>query len=163
MTLYLKNKIISFGGGSSVTDEDGKEIYNIKGKVFSLRKKKSILTPSGDLVYRVQNKLFNFFAHTAYIFDKDGNRIASVSTRPFNFKKDFIVRGLDESIIISGSFLSLSMDVCKGNEVLGTISREINFIKDAFKVSADEENMNLVLAFALAIDNIIDNARSQRR
>ncbi|MBO5287632.1 MAG: LURP-one-related family protein [Clostridia bacterium] len=163
MTLYFKNKFFSFGGGSAVKDESDKEFYIVKGKVFSARKKKRLCSLDGELIYRVQNKFFNFFKHSAFIFDKDGNKIATVSTKPFNFKKDFIVTGLKDNITISGSWLSFTMDIHRNGQVIGSITREIDLFRDSFKVTADEADMPLVIALVIAIDNIIDNKRNRNR
>ena len=38
MKVYIKNKIISWGGGSTVLDENKNEIYKVKGKVFSQKR-----------------------------------------------------------------------------------------------------------------------------
>jgi len=39
MRLIIKNKLISLGGDSIVTDENGKELYIVDGKVFTFSKK----------------------------------------------------------------------------------------------------------------------------
>lgn len=38
MKVYIKNKIFSFGGGSSVVNENQEPVYKVKGRVFSVTK-----------------------------------------------------------------------------------------------------------------------------
>lgn len=47
MKVYIKNKIISWGGGSTVLDENKNEIYKVKGKVFSPTRKNAFAICKG--------------------------------------------------------------------------------------------------------------------
>ena len=60
MQLFIKNKIVSVGGSSYVTDENGNRVYNVKGKVFSLTRKKEIKDLEGNTLFKVRNKLWFF-------------------------------------------------------------------------------------------------------
>ena len=83
MKLYLKNKIISVGNGSSIKDQHGKDFFRVNGKPFSKRKKKYLCDLSGKTLYRIQNKWFNFLKHTAYIFDASGKKVATIVKKAF--------------------------------------------------------------------------------
>ena len=52
MKVYIKNKILSWGGGSDVLGEDKQVLYKVKGKVFSPTRKKRI--------YDKKNAIFIF-------------------------------------------------------------------------------------------------------
>ena len=61
MKFCVKNKLLSLGGSSTVKDENGNDIFKVKGKVFSLTKKKKIYNMEGKLLYVVKNKLINWW------------------------------------------------------------------------------------------------------
>ena len=43
MKIYVKNKLVSLGGSSTVKDANGNDIIKVKGKFLSLTRKKKIL------------------------------------------------------------------------------------------------------------------------
>jgi len=55
MKFFVKNKVFSWGGGSKVYDETGKELFKVKGKVFSITRKKKIYSLDKELLYIVKN------------------------------------------------------------------------------------------------------------
>ena len=63
MKIFIKNKLISFGGSSTAVDESGNKVLKIKGKwvLFSPTKKKKIYDKNGKLLYIVRNKWFNWW------------------------------------------------------------------------------------------------------
>lgn len=42
MKVYIKNKLWSVGGGSSVVDENKNPVFQVKGRIFSITKVKYI-------------------------------------------------------------------------------------------------------------------------
>ena len=113
----------------------------------------------GNVLYTVRNKWFNWFVHSAYIYDANKNKIAKVKDKWFNVKREYIIEGYESEISIQGNFFSLTSEIIRNNEVIGTIRRQITFIQDAFEVEASEEDMPFVIALVIAIDNITDKKR----
>ncbi len=159
MKVYVKNKLFSIGGGSSVLNENKEPVYNVKGKWLSFTRKKRICDLDGNVLYTVRNKWFNWFVHSAYIYDANKNKIAKVKDKWFNVKREYIIEGYESEISIQGNFFSLTSEIIRNNEVIGTIRRQITFIQDAFEVEASEEDMPFVIALVIAIDNITDKKR----
>lgn len=48
MNFSVKNKIISLGGSSFVTDDNGDKMFRIKGRIFSPTHKKIICDTAGN-------------------------------------------------------------------------------------------------------------------
>lgn len=159
MKLYIKNKIFSLGGGSSVVDEQNKPVYTVKGKVFSPTRKKKICDLNGNVLYSVRNKWFNWFVHSAYVYDENKHKVARVKDKFFSVKGDFIVEGYQDEIKVDGKYLSFTSNIVKNGEVIGTIRRQITLIADAFELEANEEDMPFLIALIIAIDNIIDKKK----
>ena len=63
---FIKNKIISWGNGSSVTDETGKTVFEVKGKVFSITRKKFLCDAEGNRLFTVRNRWLNLFIRKAF-------------------------------------------------------------------------------------------------
>ncbi len=156
MKLYIKNKIFSLGEGSSVVDENKNPVYKVKGKIFSITRKKYICDLQDNEIYMVRNKWFNWFVHKAFIYDTDKNKIATVKDKFINVNKEYFVMGYKDEIKIDGNFFSLTCNILKNGNVIGTIRRQINLIADAFELEANEEDMPFLIALVIAIDNITD-------
>lgn len=159
MKVYIKNKIISWGGGSAVLDENKNEIYKVKGKVFSPTRKKRVCDMQGNVLYTVRNKWFNWFVHSAYVYDANKNKIARVKDKFFNIKPEFFVTGYQDEIKVEGSFLSFKSSIIRNGEVIGTIRRQAFTILDSFELEAKEEDIPFLIALVIAIDNIVDKMR----
>lgn len=159
MKVYIKNKIISWGGGSAVLDENKNEIYKVKGKVFSPTRKKRVCDMQGNVLYTVRNKWFNWFVHSAYVYDANKNKIARVKDKFFNIKPEFFVTGYQDEIKVEGSFLSFTSSIIRNGEVIGTIRRQAFTILDSFELEAKEEDIPFLIALVIAIDNIVDKMR----
>lgn len=68
MKVFIKNKIMSWGNGSSVTDETGKTVFEVKGKVFSItRKKISVRCGGKQAVYRPQQMAQPVYPQGVYL------------------------------------------------------------------------------------------------
>ncbi len=159
MKVYIKNKIFSWGGGSSVLDENKNPIFQVKGKVFSITRKKFLCDAEGNRLYTIRNKWLNFFVHKAYIYDREKNKIATVKDKFFTARQQYFVTGYPEEIKIDGKFFSLTAQILRNGEPVGTIRRQLTFIADAFELEAAEEDLPFLIALVIAIDNICDKRR----
>ena len=160
MKIILKNKI-SLRGSSSIKDETGKDVLTVKGKLFSITHKKRICTPDGKVLYIVRNKFFNWMFHSAYLCDAEGETIALLRSKPFS-KERFLLEGYQDnvSLVWSGDFNT--MDVLKNDEKIGTVHRNFFALLDTYEIEADEENIPLLVALVVGLDNITDrNARNR--
>lgn len=160
MKVYIKNKFWSWGGGSSVVNENKEPVFQVKGKVFSITRKKYLCDLDGNRLYTIRNKWFNWFIHKAFIYDSDNNKIATVKDKWFNIKNEYFIEDYKDEIKIDGQFFSLSSTILKNGEPIGTIRRRITFINDAFELEANEQDMPFLIALVIAIDNITDKKRT---
>ncbi len=156
MKVFIKNKIMSWGNGSSVTDETGKTVFEVKGKVFSITRKKFLCDAEGNRLFTVRNRWLNLFIHKAFIYDKDKKKIAAVKNKLFTARQEYYVLGCKDDIKIDGKFFSYTANILKNGEIAGTIRRQITLVADAFELEANEEDLAFFVSLVIAIDNICD-------
>lgn len=161
MKVVIKNKFFSLGGGSSVKDEFGNDVFVVKGRVFSPTRVKWVCDRQGNKLYKVRNRWFNFISGNAYIY-KDKEKIAKVHHPAFSIKK-FVVEGYGDQIVIDGDFFSLTSTITRNGVPIGIIRREITLVNDTFTLEANEEDMPFMIALVIAIDNITDEKAAQSR
>lgn len=157
MKVYVKNKMFSMHGNSTVKDENQNDVYAVKGKVFSFTNKKFICDLNGNTLYSVRNKLMTFFYHKVIMYDGNGNKIACIKHPPFS--KRFEVEGYKDSIVVDGDFFSLESRVTRNGLTIGTITRKIDWT-DTFCLEGNPPDMPFLIALVIAIDIITDKIRA---
>lgn len=161
MKLFIKNKVWSLRGSSTVKDENEQDVFIVKGKWLSITRVKRIKDTSGNLLYKVRNKWINFFSRSAYVSDGEGNRVAKVK-RKFGFKNDIIVEGYKDEISVQGEFFSWTLDIYRNGEPIGTIRRKFDLIDSFVLETSTEDDAAFMVALVIAIDNIFDNMTKTR-
>ncbi len=147
---------MSLGDSSTVVDENKNPLFKVKGKIFSITRKKKIKDMSGKTLYTVRNKWLNFFSHKAFIYDENKVKIATVKDKWINVKKEYFIEGMGDEIKIEGKFFSLTCQILKNGETIGTIRRKLDMWVDSFELEANEKDIPFLIALVIAIDNITD-------
>lgn len=160
MKIFVKNKFASLGGSSKVTDENGNDIFRVKGKLFSIRRKKKIYNMDKKLLYVVRNKFFNWWKHTSFIFNSEGMKIAKVANRAI--KGGYDVLGYTDEIAIDGWGLG-GYTILKNGQTVGAVKSNFMSLVDNFEVTIqDGEDPAFIVALIIAIDNIKDKSSKVR-
>lgn len=161
MIVTLKNKFFSLAGSSTVKDENGENVFKVKGKLllFSPTRKKKVFNMENQLLYVVRNKWFNWIVHKAYVFDQNKNKICTVK-KLVRVKQKYVLEDCEDEISIEGNIVGWNFKVMKNSEQIGSIQKQIG-MSDKFKIEASEENIPFIVALVVAIDNIRDKIRSR--
>ncbi len=167
MELIVKNKLISWGGSSTVTTTDGKEVYKVKGKVFSITKKKWVCDMEGNKLFLVRNKYWKFFKNKALIYDDEKNLVCMLVNNLFTIKKAFTVEKCASEIEISNQKISFGYNwpIIKDGKEIGSIGCDFKLVRfvDEFKINViDEKEAPFLIALAIALDNIRDKRRERK-
>ena len=161
MRVYIKNKLFSLHGNSTVKNDAGQDVFTVKGKLISPSRKKRICDLNGNVLYSVRTKLCKlpFTAYKAFVMDENKKKVARVK-KPFFTVKKYLVEGYKDEISINGEFLSLHSQIVRNGVVIGTITRQVTVVADAFCLEGAPEDMPFLIALVIAIDNIVDRMRS---
>lgn len=158
MRFWVKNKIMTLGGSSFVTDEQGNKLLKIKGKIFSPTNKKIVCDPSGNKLFVVRNKFWHFFRRSAFVIGADGEKLLKI-TKKF-WTNHFLVDNYDSEIVIDGTWTGWNLDVVREGKLAGKISRNLPLVRDSFQVDSAADEYNALLAsIVIAIDNIFDASK----
>ena len=161
MKLIVRNKFASLTGASVVEDENGNNLFKVKGKLklFSPTRKKKVYDMQGNKLYTIRNKYFNFIFHSAYIYNENGEKIAKLKQR-FSREASFMSEGEDFEDVykIGKNPEGRGRVIFRNDEIIGIWrNTRIHFV-DTFEVEYEkEENGSLIVALMIAIDNIGDN------
>lgn len=156
MKVFIKNKLLSLGGGSDVLDENKEPIFKVKGKIFSFTKKKKLYNMQGELLYTIRNKFWNIFSNKVYIKNSQGDRVATIKKNKWSWNKNYKILNTEDDLRIEGKFFSLESQIIKNEQLVATINRQFTIVTDAFSLEADEKDIAFYTAIVIALDNIVD-------
>ena len=156
MKVFIKNKLVSWGGGSDVTDINGAPVYRVKGRVFSIGRKKVMCDLQGNTLYIIRNRWLNPIRHKTYIKDADGNRVATVYSKAFDLTRLY-ADSTTGQYTVQGKFFSFSSTILRDGVPVGVLQRQFTVIADAFSLEASPEDMPFMTALVIALDNLSDN------
>ena len=156
MKVFIKNKLISWGGSSTVLNENQEPIFKVKGKIFTFTKKKRIYDMQGNLLYMVRNRFWNGFSHKVFIYDASGDRVGTIKKSKWSLNVKYQIEDTADEMSIDGKFFSLTSKIIKNGQPVATISREFTLLRDAFALEADEKDIPFYTAMVIAFDNLQD-------
>ena len=167
MKYIIKNKIISWGAGTTVKDEAGNDLYFVKGSVFTFTKKKFVRDMAKNDLYIVRNKFLFFLLPKVYICDKDGNKLLMLKKKnAFGFKQNFEVVPMSDKApnwSIMGDIIARNFSIVENGDPIGQVRKNFNLIKDSFWLETTDERAPLMIAFIIAIDNYYDKLQNEER
>ncbi len=153
MTLYMKQKVLSFKDRFYVKDGDGNNIYYIEEELFSLGKKLHIYDTDDNELAVVQKKLLSMLPK--YIVTVGGQEIAEIAKEFTFFKPSYKVKGPNWSV--DGDIWDYNYKIRRGFDSIAQISKAYFSFGDSYKIKIDEGiNPVMVLAVVLAIDCVLE-------
>ncbi len=153
MTLYMKQKVLSFKDRFYVKDGDGNNIYYIEEELFSLGKKLHIYDTDDNELAVVQKKLLSMLPK--YIVTVGGQEIAEIVKEFTFFKPSYKVKGPNWSV--DGDIWDYNYKIRRGFDSIAQISKAYFSFGDSYKIKIDEGiNPVMVLAVVLAIDCVLE-------
>lgn len=167
MKYIIKNKIFSWGAGTTVKDEAGNDLFFVKGAVFTFTKKKTVRDLNKNDLYIVKNKFFFFLLPKVFVCDKDGNKLLMLKKKKvFGLKQNFEVVPMSDQApnwTIMGDIIARNFAILENGDPIAHVRKNFNLIKDSFWLETTDERAPLLIAFVIAIDNYYDKLMQQER
>ncbi len=164
MKVIIKNKFLSITGKSTVKDEQGKDLFKVKGSFFNPKKTKKIKDLEGNTLYFVKNKIFTWLNKKVFIYDGEGELLGSIKRFNLSASNRYELEGFADELNIDGEWFDISNPIMKNGVQVGLIERQFISITDTFTLNTDDtENLAFYVALVIAIDNIRDERRNDRK
>ena len=168
MKYILKNKIFSWGNGSTVRDESGRDLFFVKGKAFTFTKKKYVRDMDKKVLYTVRNKFFHLLLPKVFICDAQGNKLMMIKKQKvFAFRQNFEIVPIgdqEHKLSITGDIIARHFDISDNGVPVAHVRKNFNLIKDSFWLETERTDLApLLIAFVVAIDNYYDKVKDQSR
>ena len=170
MEYWIKNKIISLGGSSTVRDraKDGNDLFIVRGRVFTFTKKKIVMDLAKKPLYQVRNKFFHIFLPKVFVCDAEGKILLMIKKKNFfSLRNDFEVLNADKTLspyTFEGNFMSWNFTIKQAGLPIAEVHRNFNIVKDSFVLSTSlTDQAPFLIALVIAFDNWCDKLNNSRR
>ena len=161
MELNIRNKWVSLSGSSIVKDVNEKDVLKVEGKVFSWRRRKYVKDLNDKLYYEVRNRFWNFFRHACYVFDAEGNKVATLTTKFWTLHDHYNIECSLGDLVIRGNILGYDYHISLNGKEIGHVARKIS-LRDSFVLTLDDDqDIYFFVALVIGIDNIVDMERNE--
>lgn len=163
MRYVMKQRLFSLTDSFTIKNEQGDDVYRVRGKLLSFGKQLSFEDIGGNELAYIRQKLLSF-APTYEIYRSD-KLFATVNRELFTFlrHKFFIdVPGPDD-LEAAGDFLDLEYSFERGGRRVATVSKTWFSLSDTYGVdiSTGEDDV-LILASSVVIDMICHGDKEHR-
>lgn len=158
MSLYMKQKVFSWGDKFAVWDADQNVRYTVQGEVFSWGKKLHVFGADGAELAYIQQRLWSWLPKYEV---EIGGRLAFVVRKEFSFLRPrYRVEGADWRI--EGEFWAHEYEVLgPGDELIMGLSKHWFTWGDSYELRIpDPQNEVACLCLALAVDAAIEATAS---
>jgi uncharacterized protein YxjI len=154
MSLYIKQRIFTWGDRFSIYDENGNEVFYVEGEIFTFGKKLHIYDLSDNELAYIEQRLFTFLPK--YDIYRGENNIAEIVKEFTFFKQEYSVNGLGWSV--HGDFFDHEYEVVDNDFVIASVSKEWFTLGDAYEINfAPGVDVVNALAVVLVIDACIES------
>ena len=154
MTLYIRQKVFSWGDQFTVKDQFGQDKYTVQGEIFSWGKKLHIYDRTGQEVLFIRQELFSFLPR--YDLYRREQHIAQIKKEfTFLFPK-YTVDATNWEI--TGDFTAHDYRITENGRIVVTIRKQWMTWGDSYELNIlDPADELLALAAVITIDSITDS------
>ena len=158
-SLYVQQKVFKVTDHYPILDENKNPVYHVDQDFKLVGNTVHVKDAEGNPLFTINREIFTFLPRYKVEF-VDGREIFLNSRFTF-FKQAIDVEAQGQKLFVEGDFLSRSFQVLDGEQVLGSIDRELFRFADVFEMKIhDESKQDLIVAIMIAVDNIIDEQES---
>jgi uncharacterized protein YxjI len=156
MRYVMKQKILSITDRFTIKQENGEDVFQIKGKLISIGKKLKLQDMQGNEIARIKQKLISL-TPTYQIYRGD-KLLAQINKRIFTVLRDkFNIQMKDGAadIEVTGNILDHEYIFKRNREKIAEVSKKWISLRDSYAIEiAEGEDEVLLLACAVVIDMI---------
>lgn len=157
--LYIQQKVFKITDHYPILDDNDDVVYYVDQDFTLVGLNVTVSDKNHNEVFVIEREILHLLPEFVITFaNGDVARLKS-RFRFFNKKVDAIFPNMD--ISIEGDFFSHNFIIKNGDKEIGQMRRKLFTFADIFEIDIyDEDYMDIIVAFMIAIDHLIDIARS---
>lgn len=148
MKLYIKQAVFTLGESFTVKDENGFDVFYVKGSFLSIPKSFKIYDVNQNQVASIDRHLITFLGG----YDiKTNNESVTLLRQMALFTQAYKIKGIDWKL--RGDFLNFNYQVVSGNRLIMQLKKHWFTWGDSYELNiVDDNDAILALCIAICVD-----------
>ncbi len=159
MKFLMRERMFSIGDDFWIEDESGQRVFLVDGKALRLRQTFELKGPDGQVLAVIRKKMISI--RDTMVVERDGDTVAKVHKKMFSPLHHKMIIELDdgEEWTATGDLIEKNYTIEGDRGVVAEISRKWFRIRESYGIEVAHPDVPLVLAVAVAVDELADESR----
>jgi len=159
MKFLMRERMFSIGDDYWIEDDNGDRAFLVDGKALRLRQTFELKGPEGEVLAVIKKKMVS--VRDTMIVERDGDTVAKVHKKLFSPLRHKMVIELDggEEWTAKGDIIEKNYSIESEHGVVAETSRKWFRIRESYGIEVDHPDVPLVIAVAVAVDELAEDDR----
>ncbi|GAA0321573.1 LURP-one-related family protein [Actinoallomurus spadix] len=159
MKFMMRERMFSIGDDFWIEDEAGDRVFLVDGKALRLRQTFELKGPGGEVLAVIRKKMVSI--RDTMLVERDGDTVAKVHKKLFSpLRHKMVVELADgQEWTATGDLIEKNYRIESDQGVVAQTSRKWFRIRDTYGIEVDHPDVPLVLAVAVAVDELAEDDR----
>lgn len=159
MKFMMRERMFSIGDDFWIEDEAGDRAFLVDGKALRLRQTFELKGPGGEILAVIRKKMVSI--RDTMLVERDGDTVAKVHKKLFSpLRHKMVVELADgQEWTATGDLIEKNYRIESDQGVVAQTSRKWFRIRDTYGIEVDHPDVPLVLAVAVAVDELAEDDR----
>jgi len=161
MKFLMRERMFSIGEDFWIEDESGERAFLVDGKALRLRQTFELKGPEGEVLAVIKKKMVS--VRDTMIVERDGDTVAKVHKKLFSpLRHKMVIELADgQEWTAKGDFIDKNYEIESEQGTVAETSRKWFRIRESYGIEVDHPDVPLVIAVAVAVDELAEDARHQ--
>lgn len=157
-SLFIKQKFLKITDHYPINDETGKTIYKVDQDFNLIGNTVHVSTPNGQRLFTVNRKVVSFMPK--FIVEFANGQTMDIKSNFSLFRQNIDIISKSYFLTLEGDFLGRKYTISHRGQFVGKITRKLLTFRDTYRLDIlDETLQDVIVAVAIAVDRIIDEAK----
>ncbi|GAB2843384.1 LURP-one-related/scramblase family protein [Actinoallomurus bryophytorum] len=159
MKFLMRERMFSIGEDFWIEDESGERVFLVDGKALRLRQTFELKGPEGETLAVIKKKMVS--VRDTMIVERDGDTVAKVHKKLFSpLRHKMVVELADgQEWTATGDIIEKNYKIESEQGEVAQTSRKWFRIRESYGIEIDHPDVPLVIAVAVAVDELAEDSR----
>jgi uncharacterized protein YxjI len=159
MKFLMRERMFSIGEDFWIEDESGQRVFLVDGKALRLRQTFELKGPEGETLAVIKKKIVS--VRDTMIVERDGDTVAKVHKKLFSpLRHKMVIELADgQEWTATGDIIEKNYKIESEQGEVAQTSRKWFRIRESYGIEIDHPDIPLVIAVAVAVDELAEDDR----
>lgn len=159
MRFLMRERVFGIGEDFWIEDEDGRRVLLVDGKALRLRQTFELKNADGEVLAVIRKKMLS--VRDTMVVERAGETAATVRKKLFSPLRHAMVVELADGRewTATGDLIEKNYEIEGPEGVVARTSRKWFRIRDSYGIEVEHPDVPLVIAVAVAVDELAEDAR----